>query len=135
MPKALKNRASKRSYMSSRQLTFVGFESPFSRHLPANNRWVQLASQIPWDDIVGIYDLQLNNFSTGASNINPRVAIGVLMVKHLLNASDRDTILAIQENIYIQYFLEFNRIVYDEPTTHRCLWRSGSGWAWRTSRR
>ena len=101
--------------MSSRQLTFVGFESPFSRHLPANNRWVQLASQIPWDDIVGIYERQLNNSSTGASHINPRVAIGALMVKHLLNASDRDTILAIQENIYIQYFLGFDSIVYDEP--------------------
>jgi len=76
---------------------------------------VQLAVSISWDDIVGIYRTQLNNFSTGASNINPRVAIGVLMVKHLLNISDRDTIIAIQENIFIQYFLGFDSFVYEEP--------------------
>lgn len=115
MPKAIKNRASKKPYISPRQLTFVHFESPFTRHLPSTNRWVQLASSIPWDDIVGVYQAQLNNFSTGASNINPRVAIGALMVKHLLNISDRDTIIAIQENIYIQHFLGFDSIVYEAP--------------------
>jgi hypothetical protein len=57
----------------------------------------------------------LNNFSTGALNINPRIAIGTLMVKHLLNISDRDTIIAIQENIFIQHFLGFDRFVYEEP--------------------
>lgn len=76
---------------------------------------MQLASSIPWDDIVGVYRTPLNDFSTGASNINPRVAIGALMVKHLMNVIDRDTITAIQENIYIQYFLGFDSIVYEEP--------------------
>ena len=37
------------------------------------------------------------------------------MVKHLLNISDRETIIAIQENIYIQHFLGFDSIVYEEP--------------------
>jgi len=93
----------------------VGFDSLLSRHLPSNNRWIQLALQIPWDDIVGIYECKLNNSSTGASYINPRVANGALIVKHLFNASDRDSILAIQENTYTQYFLGFDSIVYDEP--------------------
>ena len=95
MAKAIKNRASKKAYVSHRQLTFVNFDSPFTRHLPKTNRWVQLAESIPWDDIIGVYRKQLNNFTTGASNINPRVAIGALMVKHLLNTSDRGTIIAI----------------------------------------
>ncbi len=43
------------------------------------------------------------------------MAIAALIVTHFLNASDRDTILAIQENIYFQYFLGFDSIVYDEP--------------------
>ena len=115
MAKAFKNRASKKAYLSTRPLTFVTFESPFSQKLPANNRWVQLAQNIPWDDIVEVYNRQLNNTRTGASNINPRVVIGALMVKHLLNLSDRDTILAIQENIYIQHFLGFDNIIYDAP--------------------
>jgi IS5 family transposase len=93
----------------------VNFESPFTRHLPSTNRWVQLASSIPWDDIVGVYRTRLNNFSTGASNINPRVAIGALMVKHLLNISDREKIIAIQENIFIQHFIGFDSMVYEEP--------------------
>ncbi len=42
MAKALKNRASKKAYFSTRQLTFVTFESPFSQNLRA--RWVQLAA-------------------------------------------------------------------------------------------
>jgi hypothetical protein len=44
MAKALKNRASKKAYFSTRQLTFVSFESPFSQNLRA--RWVQLAEDI-----------------------------------------------------------------------------------------
>jgi hypothetical protein len=115
MAKALKNRASKKAYFSTRQLTFVSFESPFSQNLRADNRWVQLAANIPWDDIVKVYTREMKNTRTGASNINPRVVIGALMVKHLLNLSDRDTILAIQENIYIQHFLGFDNIIYDAP--------------------
>jgi hypothetical protein len=88
---------------------------PFSQKLPANNRWVQIAENIPWDDIVEVYNRQLKNTRTGASNIIPRVVIGTLMVKHLLNLSDRDTILALQENIYIQHFLCFDNIIYDAP--------------------
>jgi hypothetical protein len=112
MAKAFKKRASKKEYMSPRQLTFTEFESPFSRHLPKDNRWVQLASSIPWYEIVSVYERQLNNSKTGASNINPRVVIGALMVKHLLNTSDRDTIIAIQEKISIQHFLGFDTIIF-----------------------
>jgi IS5 family transposase len=50
-----------------------------------------------------------------ASNINPRLSIGALMVKHLLNISDRDTIISIQENIFIKHFLGFDSFVYEEP--------------------
>jgi hypothetical protein len=115
MAKAFKKCASKNEYMSPRQLTFPNFESPFSRHLPKDNRWVQLDSSIPWDEIVGVYERQLNNAKTGASNINPRVVIGALMVKYLLNTSDRDTIIAIQENIYIQHFLGFDTMIFEAP--------------------
>jgi IS5 family transposase len=115
MAKALKNRASKKAYLSTRQLTFLTFESPFTQKLRANNSWVHLTENIPWDDIVEVYNRQLKNTRTGASNIKPRVVIGALRVKHLLTLSDRDTILAIQENIYIQYFLGFDNIIYDAP--------------------
>jgi transposase, IS5 family len=31
-----------------------------------------------------------------------------MLVKHLLNTSDEDTLRAMEENVYIQYFLGFN---------------------------
>jgi IS5 family transposase len=86
----------------------MNFEIPFSEHLDASNRWVRLSHEIPWDSIVNVYLNQLNNHSTGASNINPRVILGALMVKHLQNISDEETIQMIRENIYIQYFLGFD---------------------------
>lgn len=60
-----------------------------------------------------MHNRHLNNTQTIAFNINPRVVIGALMIKYLLNRSDRDTILAIRENIYIQHFLGFDHIMYD----------------------
>ena len=108
MAKAQKNRASKGGYVSPGQLKLAGFDSPFTQHLNVENRWVKLAGQIPWDHIVNVYRKQLNNSMTGAGGINPRVAIGALFIKHICDLSDRETILQIQENIYMQYFIGFS---------------------------
>ena len=104
MSKAQKNRASKQKYISPAQLSLVGFETPFARSLKKDNRWVILANQIPWDDLTSVYQSQLHNSSTGASGINPRVALGALIIKHMCNLSDRETVQQIQENMYMQYF-------------------------------
>ena len=55
----------------------------------------------------------MNNSKTEASNINPRVLIGALMVIHLLNTSDRDAIIAIHESISIQHFLGFDTMILE----------------------
>jgi len=115
MAKALKNRASKRPYTSSNQMILSGFESPFSHHLLQSNRWIKLANRIPWDALVNTYYRQLGNQYTGAGNINPRVAIGALIIKHLCNLSDRETILQIQENMYMQYFIGYSSFSHEEP--------------------
>ena len=114
MAKAQKSRASKNPYVSPNQLSLVGFESPFTQHLNPSNRWVVLSKQIPWDTITNVYRKQLNNEITGAGGINPRVAIGALFIKHICDLSDRETILQIQENIYMQYFIGFSSYS-DEP--------------------
>ena len=100
MAKASKNRASKQSYHSPQQLILSGFESPFSQQLLSTNRWVVLAQSIPWDALVSTYNRSLGNHLTGAACINPRVAIGAVIIKHMLDISDRETILQIQENMY-----------------------------------
>ena len=115
MGRTLKKRASKKPYVSPSQLTLMNFETPFSEHLYASNRWVRLANEIPWDSIVNVYLNQLNNHATGASNINPRVILGALMVKHMQNISDEETIQMIRENVYIQYFLGFDSLTSKAP--------------------
>jgi hypothetical protein len=115
MAKALKSRASKQEYRSPQQLTLAGFECPFSNQLISTNRWVLLAHSIPWDALVSTYNRQLGNQFTGASNINPRVAIGALIIKHLCDISDRETILQIQENMYMQYFIGYSSFSNEAP--------------------
>ena len=88
MAEAQKNRASKNPYVSPNQLNLVGFESPFSQSLDPNNRWVVLAGKIPWDLLVNTYQQQLNNGRMGADGINPRVAIGAMILKHLCDTRD-----------------------------------------------
>lgn len=115
MAKASKNRASKQDYTSPQQLVLTGFESPFSNQLLSTNRWVTLANRIPWDILVSTYNRQLGNKFTGAGSINPRVAIGALIIKHLCNISDRETILQMQENMYMQYFIGYSSFSNEVP--------------------
>ena len=115
MAKAQKTRASKLPYISPKQMTIEGFESPFSQSLDMNNRWVVLAHQIPWDLLVSTYQAQMNNSQTGADGINPRVAIGSMILKHMCNMSDRETVSQIQENMYMQYFIGYSSFSTEEP--------------------
>jgi hypothetical protein len=115
MAKASKTRASKQPYISQNQLTLVGFETPFASTLNPNNRWVSLAHKIPWDLLVNTYLSQMGNSQTGADGINPRVAIGAMIVKHMCNLSDRETVQQIQENIFMQYFIGYSSFSYEEP--------------------
>ena len=115
MASTLKNRASKKPYVSPSQFKLVNFETPFSAHLNPTNRWIRLAHEIPWDSIVNGYLNQMNSHKTGASNINPRIVLGSLMVKHMLNISDEETIQMISENLYIQYFLGFDSFTSEAP--------------------
>ena len=115
MAKAQKSRASKHPYVSPTQMTIEGFESPFLQSLDMRNRWVILAHQIPWDLLVSTYQAQMNNSQTGADGINPRVAIGAMILKHMCNMSDRETVLQIQENMYMQYFIGYSSFSTEEP--------------------
>lgn len=75
-----------------------------------------MSSITPWDDLVKEYTKSLNP-KYGTPGLDPRVAVGSLIVKHKLNLSDEETIRTIQENIFIQYFLGLDRY-YPEPLFH-----------------
>ena len=107
MKKSNKNRASRTEYISQKQLTLAGFESPFSKELNPNNRWVKLSNQLPWDDLVSIYLQHVPEKDTGRPPINPRVVLGAIIIKHMCDLDDRETVAQISENIYMQYFLGY----------------------------
>src|SRR2546423_10803630 len=115
MAKAQKNRASKQAYVSPGQGVLSEFETPFAKELDPANRWVILAHKIPWDELVSVYNSKLNNSQYGAGNINARVAIGAVIIKHICNLDDRETILQIQENVYMQCFIGYSSFSNEEP--------------------
>ena len=86
MQKTPKRHAPRLEYTSQSQLSFTGFETPFHNGLDTSNRWVVLSAQIPWDELVG-----------------------------LLNVDDRETIAQITENMYLQYFLGYSSYIKQPP--------------------
>ncbi len=115
MNKTAKKSASKVVYMSPQQLVIPGFETPFSQHLDSNNRWVKLASLIPWDALCGQYLKKIGVSSTGRPPLNPRIVIGSIIIKHLGNLDDRETVAQISENPYMQYFLGYSSFSSQPP--------------------
>ena len=126
MAKARQKRASKQAYVPVSQLRIAGFTTPFEDQLDPANRWAVLASKIPWDLLVSIYNRGMRNESTGAMGINPRVVVGALIIKHLEAWSDRETIQHIQEKrivapMYLQYFLGFPSFVKEPIFDPSCF--------------
>lgn len=105
--KSCRKRASTPAYVSPNQLILEGFETPFSQQLSKTNRWIKLSQVIPWDKIVESYDRQFNAIE-GRPPISGRVVLGALIIKHMLNLTDEETIHQIEENMFMQYFLGYS---------------------------
>lgn len=93
-------------YQSQKQQTLPGFETPFQTALDENNRWVKLSECIPWDDLAEGY-YQGFSVSQGRPAKDARLMIGAVIIKHKLCLSDEETVMQIQENPYLQYFVGF----------------------------
>ena len=115
MEKAKRKRASTLQYVSTKQLTLVGFETPFEKELKTDNRWVVLAHLIPWDEVCSMYNTEVGISNTGRPPLSPRLIIGSLIIKHLCNLDDRETVDQISENIYMQYFLGYSSFTTEAP--------------------
>jgi hypothetical protein len=110
-----KRLAPKPSYTSPKQLTLAGFETPFEQQLDESNRWVQLANQIPWDELCNEYLRHVGTGDTGRKPINPRIIIGAVIIKHICNLDDEETVQQISENLYMQYFLGYPSFTTTPP--------------------
>ena len=93
-------------YISPEQMFLDGFKLQFNGKLRADNRWVTLSKQMPWDRIDEIYR---QNFSLeyGAGAISSRIAFGAIYAKEHEEWTDRETVQNIMENPYVQYLLIF----------------------------
>ena len=80
------------------------FEFPLLGKLSHDNRWVVMASLVPWTEFEQEYAL---NFAEdiGAPALPFRMALGALIIKEKLGISDRETVEQIKENPYLQYFI------------------------------
>lgn len=92
----------------------IEFSLPFGGHLKANNRWVVLAHKIPWNEFESEYASQFSQ-SQGAPSLSFRIALGSLIIKERLTLSDEETVEAIEENPYLQYFLGFKEFQQERP--------------------
>lgn len=115
MKKTLKKRASSPRYVSPNQLTLDCFQTPFEQKLNPDNRWVVLARLIPWDEVCNLYLKNVGVSTTGRPALSPRVVIGSLIIKHMCNLDDRETVNQISENIYMQYFLGYSSFCNELP--------------------
>jgi len=102
----------KKAEVSQRE--FEDFYLPFGGKLSSDNRWVTLARMIPWDEAEVLYR---DHFSKGmgAPAKTLRIALGSLLIKERCGFTDRETVMQIKENPYLQYFLGFGEYCYDEP--------------------
>lgn len=105
-------------YISQNQLSIEEFKTPFQAKLLADNRWVQLSKVVPWDKFASAY-MSMMTADFGRPGISPRIVLGALIIKHLEKLDDRGVILAIQENLYMQYFIGLQEFTPDpvfDPT-------------------
>jgi len=93
---------------------FDQFDMVFGGSLKADNRWVILASLIPWDDVEGKYS-KLFVENNGRPAIPVRVALGALILKEKMKSSDEELVEQIRESPYLQFFLGYEGYKYEKP--------------------
>ncbi len=102
------------NYTSTKQISIEDFIQPFGGTLSKENRWVKLAYFLPWDEMVSVYVKNMSQ-KMGRKAVDPRVAVGTLIIRHIKGMTDEDTIEDIRENPYLQYFLGLKAYRYQQP--------------------
>jgi len=100
------------SYTSQYQTKIEEFSNLYQLKLDENNRWIQLGSIIPWDELVSHIQKKYN-LGTGAKGIDLRQIIGCIIIKHKLKLTDEETLQIISENPYMQFFLGLTQFKSD----------------------
>lgn len=84
-------------------MSIYDYIPPYHGELQNANRWVRLAAAIDWDSFEQTYRAY---FARGGKVAIPaRIALGSLVIRAAYGISDRDTVQAVRESPYLQYFL------------------------------
>ena len=90
-------------YRKVTQLKFEDFVFPYGE-LDPENEWVKLANLVPWDVAEREYAKQ---FVDNGHPAHPaRIALGSQIIKQKLRCSDDWVVRHVNENPYLQYFLD-----------------------------
>ena len=86
------------------QLAFEDFNQPIGLKMNPENRWIKKAEGIPWLELEKGY---AKNFRNKKGNVAKplRMALGALLIQKEYGYSDEETVLQIQENPYLQFFI------------------------------
>ncbi|MFD0898313.1 MULTISPECIES: IS5 family transposase [Loigolactobacillus] len=86
------------------QLAFEDFDQPMGLSMNPENRWIKKAAIIPWSELEKDYT---KNFRNRKGNVAKplRMALGALLIQTEYGYSDEETVLQIQENPYLQFFI------------------------------
>ncbi|MCP4745182.1 MAG: transposase [Desulfobacteraceae bacterium] len=98
-----------------KQMEFENFDLPFDGRLRSDNRRVKLAKFIPWEEFEIAYAKNFSSSGVGPPAMSVRIAMGALIIKEELGASDEETVEQIRENPYLQYFLGFTDYCDKKP--------------------
>lgn len=79
------------------QITIEDFFMPFGGKLLKTNRWVRLASMMPWEHIEQIY-VESFRSERGRPAISSRIAFGSIFIKENDHLTDEGAVAAIAEN-------------------------------------
>jgi len=82
---------------------------PFGGKLDENNRWLKIAELIPWKKLENKYQSYFSN--KGRPALDGRLVVGLLLLKHMTGASDRDVVQTLRENPYWQSFCGFDNFI------------------------
>jgi IS5 family transposase len=104
------------------QLILPGdFFLPFGGKLNKTNRWITLASLVPWERIESLYAKSFKKSLKGEKALSIRIALGTLIIQERCQLSDRETVIQISENPYFQYFIGLAGFQNDEPFHHSLM--------------
>ncbi|MDR1473918.1 MAG: transposase [Lactobacillales bacterium] len=88
------------------QISFEDFDQPMGLKMNPNNCWIHKAELIPWSELEIEYAKNFKN-NNNTWNIAKllRMALGPLLIQAEYQYSDEETVLQIQENPYLQFFI------------------------------